>query len=63
MDGSIHFDGKSNQEKKKESELVDLFLETKKKETKDEREIMDELSPLGDLLKNNKEEPHGNTMD
>jgi hypothetical protein len=43
--------------------LVDLFLETNKKETKDEREIMDELSPLGDLLKNKKEEPHGNTTD
>jgi len=34
--------------KKKESELIDLFLETNEKETKDEREIMDKLSPLGD---------------
>ena len=36
-----------NQVKKKESELIDLFLETNEKETKDEREIMDKLSPLG----------------
>jgi hypothetical protein len=43
--------------------LIDLFLETNEKETKDEREIMDQLSPLGDLLKNKKEEPHGNTME
>ena len=52
-----------NQEKKKESELIDIFLETNEKETKDEREIMDQLSPLGDLLKNKKEEPHVNTME
>ena len=52
-----------NQEKKKESELIDIFLETNEKETKDERKIMDQLSPLGDLLKNKKEEPHVNTME
>ena len=52
-----------NQEKKKESELIDRFLETNEKETKDEREIMDQLSPLGDFLKNKKEEPHVNTME
>lgn len=52
-----------NQEKKKESELIDIFLETNEKETKDETEIMDQLSPLGDFLKNNKEEPHVNTME
>lgn len=28
------------------------YFETNEKETKDEREIMDQLSPLGDLLKN-----------
>ena len=44
-----------NQEKKKESELIDRFLETNEKETKDETEIMDQLSPLGDFLKNKKE--------
>lgn len=44
-----------NQEKKKESELIDIFLETNEKETKDETEIMDQLSPLGDFLKNKKE--------
>lgn len=48
-----------NQEKKKELELIDRFLETNEKETKDETEIMDQLSPLGDFLK---EEPHVNTM-
>ena len=52
-----------NQEKKKESELIDRFLETNEKETKDETEIMDQLSPLGDFLKNKKEEPHVNTME
>lgn len=52
-----------NQEKKKESELIDIFLETNEKETKDETEIMDQLSPLGDLLKNKKEESHVNTME
>lgn len=49
--------------KKKESELIDIFLETNEKETKDETEIMDQLSPLGDFLKNKKEEPHVNTME
>ena len=52
-----------NQEKKKESELIDIFLETNEKETKDETEIMDQLSPLGDFLKNKKEESHVNTME
>ena len=52
-----------NQEKKKESELIDIFLETNEKETKDETEIMDQLSPLGGLLKNKKEESHVNTME
>ena len=52
-----------NQEKKKESELIDIFLETNEKETKDEREIMDQLSPLGDLLKNEKEESYVNTTE
>jgi hypothetical protein len=52
-----------NQEKKKESELIDIFLETNEKETKDETKIMDQLSPLGDFLKNKKEEPHVNTME
>ena len=51
MDGSIYLSRwEKNQEKKKESELVDLFLERNKKETNDERKIMDELIPLGDLL-------------
>lgn len=49
-----------NQEKKKELELIDRFLETNEKETKDETEIMDQLSPLGDFLK---EEPYVNTME
>jgi hypothetical protein len=33
---------------------IDRYIdfETNEKETKDEREIMDQLSPLGDLLKN-----------
>jgi len=48
---------------KKESELIDLFLETNEKERKDETEIMDQLSPLGDLLKNKKEQSHVNTME
>ena len=52
-----------NQEKKKESELIDIFLETNEKETKDETEIMDQLSPLGDLLKNKKEESHVNNIE
>lgn len=52
-----------NQEKKKESELIDIFLETNEKETKDETKSMDQLSPLGDFLKNKKEEPHVNTME
>ena len=52
-----------NQEKKKESELIDIFLETNEKETKDETEIMDQLSPLGDFLKNKKEESYGNIME
>ena len=52
-----------NQEKKKESELIDIFIETNEKETKDETEIMDQLSPLGDFLKNKKEKPHVNTME
>lgn len=52
-----------NQEKKKESELIDIFFETNEKETKDETKIMDQLSPLGDFLKNKKEEPHVNTME
>ncbi|WOH03921.1 hypothetical protein DCAR_0623324 [Daucus carota subsp. sativus] len=56
-----HF--QKNQAKKKESELIDIFLETNEKETKDETEIMDQLSPLGDFLKNKKEEPHVNTME
>lgn len=42
-----------NQEKKKESELIDRFLETNEKETKDETTIMDQLSRLGDFLKEN----------
>jgi hypothetical protein len=41
--------------------LIDRFLETNEKETKDEREIMDQLSPLRDFIKNKKEEPHVNT--
>ena len=52
-----------NQEKKKESELIDIFLETNEKETKDETKIMDQLSPLGEFLKNKKEEPHVKTME
>lgn len=52
-----------NQEKKKESEWIAIFLETNEKETKDETKIMDQLSPLGDFLKNKKEEPHVNTME
>ena len=52
-----------NQEKKKEFELIDIFLETNEKERKDETEIMDQLSPLGDLLKNKKEQSHVNTME
>lgn len=52
-----------NQEKKQESELINIFLETNEKETKDETEIMDQLSPLGDFLKNKKEEPPVNTME
>ena len=49
---------------KKESELIDIFLETNEKETKDETEIMDQLSPLGTCLRINKqEESHGNTME
>jgi hypothetical protein len=47
----------------KESELIDISLETNEKETKDETEIMDQLSPLGDLLKNKKEESCVNTME
>ena len=47
----------------KESKLMNISLETNEKETKDERKIMDQLSPLGDLLKNKKEEPHVNTME
>ncbi|GGM26563.1 hypothetical protein GCM10010129_83800 [Streptomyces fumigatiscleroticus] len=43
--------------------MIDIFLETNEKETKDETEIMDQLSPLGDLFKNKKEESHGNTME
>jgi hypothetical protein len=43
--------------------LIDIFLETNEKETTDETEIMDQLSPLGDLLKNKKEESHVNTME
>ena len=37
-----------------------IYFETNEKETKDEREIMDQLSPLGAFLK---EEPHVNTME
>ena len=48
---------------KKESELIEIFLETNEKETKDETEIVDQLSPLGDLFKNKKEESHVNTME
>ncbi|GHG78762.1 hypothetical protein GCM10018980_77390 [Streptomyces capoamus] len=43
--------------------MIDLFLETNEKERKDETEIMDQLSPLGDLLKNKKEQSHVNTME
>lgn len=46
-----------NQEKKKELELIDRFIETNEKETKDETEIMDQLSPLGAF------EPHVNTIE
>lgn len=63
MHGSIHLDRKRIKRIKKESKLINLFLETNEKETKDEREIMDQLSPLEDLLKNKKEEPHVNTME
>jgi len=31
----------------KESELINIFLETNKKEKEDETEIMDQPSPLG----------------
>ena len=51
-----------NQEKKKESGLIDIFLETNEKEMKDETKIMDQLSPLRDFPMN-KEEPHINTME
>ena len=44
----------------KESEWIDLFLSFL--ET-NEREIMDQLSPLGNSLKNKKEESHVNTME
>ena len=46
-----------NQEKKKELELINRFIETNEKETKDETEIMDQLSPLGAF------EPHVNTIE
>lgn len=43
----------------KESEWIDLFLSFL--ET-NEREIMDQLSPLGNSLKNKKEESHGDSV-
>lgn len=45
----------------KESELINIFLETNKKEKEDETEIMDQPSPLGGLLK--KEKSYGNSME
>lgn len=50
MDPSISV-GKESIEK--ESELIDISFETNEKETKDETKVMDQLSPLVDLLKKN----------
>lgn len=47
----------------KESEFINISLETNEKDTKDETKIMDQLSPFGDLLKNKKEESYVNTME
>jgi len=46
-----------------EGESDDIFFETKKKEKKRENRNHDQLSPLGGLLKNKKEESYGNSME
>uniref|UniRef100_A0A9I9E6M7 Uncharacterized protein n=1 Tax=Cucumis melo TaxID=3656 RepID=A0A9I9E6M7_CUCME len=45
----------------KESKLIDIFLETNEKRNINHGST--KPSPLGDLLKNKKEESHVNTME